>query len=135
MIPDPADLNAGEKNLLIQDDCFLGKQNKTKAYYTRGRHNNCDTFYISQHYFRPPRQTIRENANLIILFPQVAKNLIHIHADHCDDDMTIEEFKKFCRYVWSEEKHNFVTIDLTSGKLNEKYRKNLDCFYLPAAGI
>ena len=59
MIPDPADLNVEENNLLILDDCFLGKQNKAEAYYTRGRHNNCDTFYISQNYFRLPRQTIR----------------------------------------------------------------------------
>ena len=131
MIPDPADLNVEEKNLLILDDCFLRKQNKAEAYYSRRRHNNCGTFYISQNYFRLPRQTIRENANLIILFPQDAKNLYHIHADHCDDDMSIEEFKKFCRSVW-QVKHNFVTIDLTSGKLNGKYRKKLYCFYLPA---
>ena len=120
MIPDPADLNTGAKNLLILDDCFLGKQNKAEAYDTRGRHNNCNTFHISQNYFRLPRQIIRENANLIILFPQNAKNLIH--------RMSVEEFKKFCRNVWKV-KHNFVTIELTSGKLNEKYRKNLDCFY------
>ena len=37
-IPDPADLNVNEKNLLILDDCFLGPQNKAEAYYTRGRH-------------------------------------------------------------------------------------------------
>ena len=129
-IPDPADLNVNEKNLLILDDCFLGPQNKAEAYYTRGRHNNCDTFYISQNYFRLPRQTIRENANFIALFPQDAKNLMHIHADHCNDDMSLKEFRTFCRKVWDSGKHNFVTIDLTSEKLNGKYRKNLDCFYL-----
>ena len=68
-IPDPKDLNPTEKNLLILDDCFLGPQNKAEAFYTRGRHNNCDTIYISQNYFRLPRQTIRENSNFIILFP------------------------------------------------------------------
>ena len=129
-IPDPATLNVDDKNLLILDDCYLGRQNKIEAYYSRGRHNNCDTFYISQNYFRLPRQTIRENANLIILFPQDSKNLNHIHADHCNDDMTIAEFKTFCRTVWAT-KHEFVTIDLTSTSLNGKYRKNLDCFYLP----
>ena len=122
-IPDPADLNVNEKNLLILDDCFLGPQNKAEAYYTRGRHNNCDTFYISQNYFRLPRQTIRENANFIALFPQDAKNLMHIHADHCNDDMSLKEFRTFCRKVWDSGKHNFVTIDLTSEKLNGKYRK------------
>ena len=132
MIPDPSTLNVNEKTLLILDDCFLGPQSKAEAYYTRGRHNNCDTFYISQNYFRLPRQTIRENANFVILFPQDAKNLMHIHADHCDDDMPLDEFKTFCRRVWDARRHNFVTIDLTSGKLNGKYRENLDRFYIPA---
>ena len=35
MIPDPSELDMVEKNLLILDDCFLGAQNKTAAYYTR----------------------------------------------------------------------------------------------------
>ena len=47
-IPDPAELNPNEKNLLVLDECFLGKQNKAEAYYTRGRHNNCDTLYMMQ---------------------------------------------------------------------------------------
>ena len=98
-IPDPTELDVVEKNVLILDDCFLGPQDKAETYYTRGRHNNCDTFYISQNYFRLPRQTIRENANFIILFPQDAKNLVHIHPDHCDDDMPLQEFKDYCRKV------------------------------------
>ena len=54
-IPDPSELNVEQEELLILDDCFLGKQNKAGAYYTRGRHNNCDTLYISQKYFCLPR--------------------------------------------------------------------------------
>ena len=131
MIPDPTELSVDEKNLLILDDCFLGPQNKAEAYYTRGRQNNCDTFYISQSYFRLPRHTIRENSNFIVLFPQDSKNLTHIHADHCDGDMSLNEFKTFCRQVWDSGAHNFVVIDLASTKLNGKYRKNLDCFFLP----
>ena len=131
MIPDPSELDVVQKDLLILDDCFLGSQNKVEAYCTRGRHNNCDTFSISQNYFRLPRQTIRENANFIILFPQDANNLMHIHTDHCDDDMSLQEFTDYYQKVWNVGNHNFVTIDLTSGKLNGKYRKNLDCFYLP----
>ena len=130
-IPDPAELDKDVKNLLILDDCILGKQNKAEAYYTRGRHNNCDTFYISQNYFLLPRQTIRENANFIILFRQDMKNLQHIHADHCGTDMTLDEFKKFCEKVWSAVGYNSVVIDLTSDTVNGKYRMNLDTFYIP----
>ena len=47
IIPDPSELDVVENNLLILKDCFLGPQNKAEAYYTSGRHINCDTFYIS----------------------------------------------------------------------------------------
>ena len=61
---------------------------------------------------------------------------MHIHADYCNDDMTLDEFKRFCRKVWETTgHHNFVIIDLTSGKLDGKYRKNLDCVYLPGIAI
>ena len=132
-IPDPSELNVNDKNILILDDCLLEKQNKAESYYTRGRHNNCDTFYISQNYFRLPRQTIRENANFIILFPQDSKNLTHIYADHCSGDMEIDEFKRLCHRVWDSAPHNFVTIDLTSTKSNGKYRQNLETFYFPTS--
>lgn len=130
-IPDPAQLNETDKNLLILDDCFLGPQNKAEAYYTRGRHNNCDVIYITQNYFRLPRHTIRENANFIILFPQDVKNLNHIYSDHCSFDMDLDEFKEFCHRVWDEGTHNFVTIDLSSTKSNGRYRKNFSEFYFP----
>ena len=93
-IPDPT-----QKNLLLLDDCFLGKQNKAETYYTRGRHNNCDKIYIAQNYFRLPRHTIRENSNFIILFPQDTTNPTHIHADHCAGDIPLLEFKQFCHGV------------------------------------
>ena len=133
-IPDPSALDPTQKNLLLLDDCFLGKQNKADAYYTRGRHNNCDTIYIAQNYFRLPRYTIRENSNFIILFPQDTKNLTHIHADHCASDISLLEFKQFCHGVWGEE-HNFVTIDLTSTPPNGKYRQNFNRFYFPTGTI
>ena len=130
-IPDPAELNETDKNLMILDDCFLGPHNKAEAFYPRGRHNNCDVIYITQNYFRLPRHTIRENANFIILFPQDVKNLNHIYSDHCSFDMDLDEFKEFCHHVWDEGAHNFVTIDLSSTKFNGRYRKNLDDFYFP----
>ena len=131
-IPDPAALDPTQTNLLLLDDCFLGKQNKAEAYYTRGRHNNCVTIYIAQNYFRLPRHTIQENSNFIFLFPQDVKNLAHIHADHCASGISLSEFKKFCHEVWSNEKHNFVTIDLTRASMDGKYRQNFSRFYFPA---
>lgn len=129
MIPDPSSLDPQTKNLLILDDCYLGRQNKAEAFYSRGRHSCCDTIFLSQNYFRLPRQSIRENTNFFMLFPQDAKNLSHIHADHCSD-ITFDEFKHFCQEAW-DQPHSFITIDLTSGLENGKYRKNFDTFYIP----
>ena len=76
-IPEPSALDPMQTNLLLLDDCFLGKQNRAEAYFARGRHNNRDTLYIAQNHFRLPLHKIRENSNFIILFPQHTKNLTH----------------------------------------------------------
>ena len=64
-VPDPRDLNSENKNLMIFDDLLLERQNKCEYYYILGRHSNVDCFYLSQNYFKLPRQTIRENTNFI----------------------------------------------------------------------
>ena len=131
LIPDPSALDDQEKNLMIFDDCILEKQSSAQSYYTRGRHSSCDCFYISQNYFKLDRQTIRENSNLIILFPQNPKSLAHIHSDHCGE-ISFQDFRDFCNRVWSE-KYNFVTLDLTNPE--RKYRKNFDQFFNPRMSL
>ena len=128
-VPDPRDLNSEYKNLMIFDDLLLERQNKCECYYIRGRHSNVDCFYLSQNYFKLPRQTIRENANFICLFPQDLKNINHIYSDHVGDDMTKEEFRKFCRECWKKP-YGFAAIDLTSKKDAGKYRSGLDNFFI-----
>ena len=126
-IPDPSQHDPQSKNLLVLDDCMLGPQSRAEAYYTRGRHNSVDTIYITQSYFRLPRQTIRENANFYIFFPQDNKYLSHIYQDHCAvDGLTFSNFRDFCSDVWNSGKHNFVTIDLTRPAYCGKYRKNFN---------
>ena len=125
-IPDPKDQDPKCKTLLVLDDIMLGPQNKAEAYYTRGRHNNVDTIYIAQNYFHLPRHTVRENANLIMLFKQDAKTLNHFHQDHCTD-IPFNEFSNFCNDVWRRGKNNFVTINLTLHTMQDgKYRCNFN---------
>ena len=114
---------------MIFDDLLLEKQNKCECYYIRARHSNVDCFYLSQNYFKLPRQTIRENANFICLFPQDLKNINHIYSDHVGEDMSKEEFRRFCRKCW-EDPHGFAIIDLTSKKDVGKYRSGLDNFFI-----
>ena len=132
-ILDPKDLNSINKNLMIFDDVLLEKQNKCNDYYTRGRHNNVDCFYLSQNYFRLPRQTIRENSNFICLFKQDNKNIQHIYQDHASHDMEYDEFKNLCKLCWSKP-FDFLTIDNSSDVDNGKYRHNFDTFYFPKNG-
>jgi len=129
-VPDPRELSPDQKNLMVFDDLMLEKQNKCEAYYIRGRHSNVDCFYLSQNYFKLPRQTIRENSNFIVLFPQDLKNINHIYNDHVSSDMSKEEFRNLCKEAWKST-HGFVVVDLTSKKHCGRYRKGLDEFYIP----
>ena len=129
-VPDPRDLKSEGKNLMIFDDLLSERQNKCECYYIRGRHSNVGCFYLSQNYFKLPRQSFRENANFICLFPQDLKNINHIYNDHVGDGMTKEEFRKFYRKCW-EKPYGFAVIDLTSKKYAGKYRDGFDNFFIP----
>ena len=130
-VPDPRDLSCDKKNLMIFDDLQLEKQNKCETYYIRGRHSNVDCFYLAQNYFKLPRQTIRENANFICLFPQDSKNMTHIYHDHVgEEDMSKEEFRYLYKTAW-QRPHGFLVIDSTSSAGNGKYRCGFDEFYMP----
>ena len=96
-VPDPRELSSEKKNQMIFAELLLEKQNTCESYYVRGRHSNVNCFYLAQNYFKLSRQTIRENANFISLFPQDVKNLNHIFEDHVGSDMTKEEFGQLCK--------------------------------------
>ena len=56
-----------ENNTVVFDDMLLSKQESNlDLFFTRDRHNNIDIYYISQSYFHLPKNTIRNNSNIII---------------------------------------------------------------------
>ncbi|CAP36219.2 Protein CBG18876 [Caenorhabditis briggsae] len=120
-IPDPSSIDPNKKTLIIFDDLMLEKQNKIEQYYTRGRHNNIDCFYISQSYIKLPKNTIRENANLFIVFPQDKLNLDYIYRDHCSE-LDKERFLEMSSEIWKE-KFSFLIIDKTSEACRNKHSK------------
>ena len=120
-VPDPGDLSSQKKNLMVFDNLLLEKQNTCESYYVRGRHSNVDCFYLGQNYFKLPRQTIRENANFICLFPKHLTNLNHIFENHVGSDITKEEFRQLCKTAW-EKQCGFVIIDLSSKKHDGQYK-------------
>ena len=51
---------------------MLGARNSSQIdeFFTRGRHEILDVYYISQSYFGLPRQSLRNNSDRLILFKQ-----------------------------------------------------------------
>ncbi len=127
---DPKHLDPNSNNVIVFDDCMQDKQTIMSEYFTQGRHNNCDSFYLTQSYFHIPKHTIRDNANFIIIFRQDKKSLQALYDSHACVDMEFKEFLKLANNSTST-KHGFLSIDLTSESENGKYRKNFSTFYVP----
>lgn len=117
--------NAKQNSIFIFDDVITDKQDTMRDYFCRGRHNNIDSFYLSQTYTRIPKHLIRDNTNFIILFKQDELNLRHIYDDHVNVDMSFDFLKKFCAECWKI-KYSFVVID-KDNKIG-RYRKGFSDF-------
>ena len=83
---------------------MLGARNSSQIdeFFTRGRHENLSVCYISHSCFSLPRQTIRNNSDIIILFKQSLRDVESIYRDVGSYDKVYFEFKHMCREAWSE---------------------------------
>lgn len=128
-IPDPNEVDCSRKSLFIFDDIMTEqKQSKVEDFYTRGRHNNCSSIYISQNYYKLPRQTIRNNSNSVILFSLPKKDFQHIHEDLISNDMDFNEFKN---YITDIKQYSYLVINKDFDIFNGKYLKNFNEIYIP----
>lgn len=119
---------AAKKNsIFIFDDVACDKQDVIRDYFSLGRHSLVDCFYLCQTYTRIPKQLIRDNANLLILFKQDELNLRHVYDDHVTTDMTFLEFKQICSECWIE-KYGFIVIDKDCERDEGRYRKGFDVY-------
>lgn len=91
---------AKPNSIFIFDDVALNKQQCMRLYFSMGRHNLVDTFYLSQSYTRIPKHLIRDNVNFLILFNQDELNLKHVFENHVNTDMAFNEFKELCSHCW-----------------------------------
>lgn len=114
-------------SIIIFDDIVCCNQNLMRDYFCFGRHKNTDCFYLCQTYSSIPKQLIRDNANLLVIFQQDATNLKHIYDDHINNDMTFQEFKELCSTCWNQN-YGFVVVDKDSSLNGGRYRKGFDNF-------
>ena len=100
-----------ENSTVVFDDMLLSKQESNfDLFFTRGRHNNIDIYYISQSYFNLPKNTIRNNSNIISLFKQTLRDIILLFHDIGGLDMNLEEWKQLCRKAW-ENDYDYLQTD------------------------
>ena len=127
-VPDPNLFDSKDKNLIVFDDIMCDKnQSAADNFYTRGRHNNVDSIYISQNFYKLPRQTIRSNANFMIFFKLSPVDVNHVFydSDASVDFKDISEFKDFCNKAW-QNKYGYIVIDKDKQDLKQRYRTQLE---------
>lgn len=118
---------ARPNSVFVFDDVICEKQDVIRSYFSMGRHSNVDSFYLAQTYSRVPKQLIRDNANLIIMFKQDGMNMQHIFSDHVSPDVTLKQFQEMCGHCWND-KFGFLVIDKDREIQNGRYRKGFDSF-------
>ena len=103
---DANEYDSEKHNIIILDDLSKDQLNdkKVQMLFKRGRHNNISVYDISHGFYELPKDTIRENSNIIHLF--ITNNYCNVESIHrqlCSTDLKIHQFKKFCHDVWLKE--------------------------------
>ena len=120
---------AKPNSIFIFDDIACEKQKPVLEYFSLGRHNGIDCFYLCQSYARIPKQLVRDNANFLIIFKQDVMNLKHVYNNHVGSDLTLQQFFNLCHACWKNP-YGFLVIDLDSPKNKGRYRKGYNEFVI-----
>jgi general stress protein 26 len=129
-IEDPSHLDKSKTHIVVFDDVMNENQKVMTDYFTRGRHNNANVFYLCQSIHQLKKHGIRQNANIFILFHQDDKTLKYFYETHISADMPLEEFKSICRQAWSKD-YGFIVINLWQGAKYGRYNLNYNTPYIP----
>ena len=121
--PDEVDPNS----IIVFDDVSCERQHNIRKYFAMGRHSGVDAFYLCQTYSQVPKQLVRDNANLIVLFKQDDLNLKHVYNDHVNMDMKYDTFKNVCAEAWKD-RYGFLVVDKDSSIDIGRYRAGFDRF-------
>lgn len=123
LTPESAKCNS----VIIFDDVACENQNNMRDYFAMGRHKHIDCFYLNQTYSKIPKQLVRDNTNLIVVFKQDDTNMRHIYDEHVNTDMTWQEFRNMCSIIWKEP-YSYLVINKDCEKNKGCYRKKFDTF-------
>lgn len=127
-IVDPSE--AQNNSIIIFDDIVNDSQDKIRQYFSMGRHKGIDAIYLCQTYTKIPKQLIRDNCNLIVIFRQDDLNLKHIFDEHVTPDLSFDQFKNFCSECWKD-KYGCLVIVKDFNVNGGRYRKCFDTYIIP----
>ena len=116
--------NIEPDSILVIDDLNNSSQEKLRKYFTISRHKNVDLFFLGHTYSLIEKRVIRDNANLICVFPVDLTNLTHIYNDNAHSDMDFQKFRAMCQKVWSSSRYAFLAINRDRARDDGKYCKN-----------
>ena len=130
-LPNPVDLNMGNKQiLLVFDDQVAEKnQNKIEEFFIRGRKicGGITMCYLSQSFFSIPT-LIRRQFNYVIILKLSGKRDLNLilsnYALGIDVDQIIDLYKNA-----TKDKFNFLKIDIENRDDNRKFSHNFIDFY------
>ena len=125
--------DARSNAVFLFDDVATEKQDAVKEHFSAGRHKRNDALYMCQTYTRIPKQLVRDNANVLLLFRQDEHNLqvaYNEHVDPSDFAGSFDKFKTMCNTVWQRSPFAFVMIDKTRQARKGRYRDGFDTFVI-----
>lgn len=67
--------DAKPNSIFIFDDVACDNQDVIREYFSMGRHNHIDSFYLGQSYAKIGKHLVRDNTNMLVLFKQDDMNL------------------------------------------------------------
>lgn len=114
-MPTPEELDQDyERKCIIIDDAITDKnQDKIVNYFTRGRHQGCDTFYLTQRFYEIPK-IIRDQLNMVISFdtkPETYNSLNHM----TNTSMSLQQFKNWAKNRQKGERGNYLPKVIVRG--------------------
>lgn len=118
------------RSVVIFDDIITGDYKVLREYFAMSRHFALDIFFCTHSYVLVPKNLIRINLNMLVLFKMDTLNIRHVFDDHVQGDMDFTTFKEICNRCWR--KNSFLVVNKEHELEQGRYRMGFDVFILPS---
>lgn len=106
-----------KNRLIVFDDLLYDNQSEIKQYFIRGRKKGFSCIYLTQSYFKTPKD-LRLQCNYIVLGRNVLKRDLNIILQEIASNLSLDELQKYYNEA-TKEPLNCLLIDLVQRKLKK----------------